>query len=371
MRFKSESQRKAMFANMNRMSDEPRKIQFKQANVIKFQTAPKESSVIKVKDLKDDIKFSEEYDDKPTVAVKRYGKEMMTVPVKRGGRDRDVYLLDEGKVLKVAKSPEGLVQNSYEGDSYLELVPEVYEKGADFVVAERADRNDPKSMKLLKPLKSYTQDDFLKRTSPLQAELNKIDEEYGTDMYNVLNYSPAVGDFTSPRNWGWKEDMPKIIDPASLSVEAIRVVERTSPIKRDWQQVLSDRRRVRRELGLDSRFSELDNIEYYKKRNRDNSVLVDVDIGKFDANWKKDPESYVGLNGEGGIGNRYNNVKEFLSTVKEPVEAPEVDRMKSIDVVSFTDGRHRVAALRDLGAKRTTLLVPKRDKQWFEDNFGI
>ena len=241
MRFVSDNQRKACFAAINRFSDNPIKIQFKQANVIKFKTTEKPKGV-------ETNKFSDgEY---PTVAIKRYGKEMMNVPVKKGGRDRDVYLLDKEKVLKVAKSPEGLVQNSYEGDSYLDLVPEVHEKGFDFVVVERADRNDPKSIKFLKPLKYYTQDDATKRTSELQEELHDIDEEYGTDMTNILNYSPHWGDFTSSRNWGWKEDMPKIVDPASLSIEAVRKLERTSPIRGEWQQVLSERRKARRELGL-------------------------------------------------------------------------------------------------------------------------
>jgi hypothetical protein len=40
------------------------------------------------------------------------------------------------------------------------------------------------------------------------------------------------------------------------------------------------------------------------------------------------------------------------------------------NVVSFNDGRHRTAALRDLGAKKITLIVPRKDKKWFQDNFG-
>jgi len=114
-------------------------------------------------------------------------------------------------------------------------------------------------------------------------------------------------------------------------------------------------------------------VEFIKPVGRDRSdyVLVDVDMGKFDESWKKDSEYYVGEGGKGGIGSRYDSMKELLSTTTEPIDAPEVTRMHSNDVVSFTDGRHRVAALRDLGAKKATILVPKEDKEWFEDNFGV
>lgn len=132
--------------------------------------------------------------------------------------------------------------------------------------------------------------------------------------------------------------------------------------------VLIAKKHIREE---DNKFSDINDLEFYKKRNRDNYAMVDVDMDKFDANWKKDPEYYVGLEGEGGMRDRYETVKGFIEGTNEPIEAPEVTRVKSSDIVSFTDGRHRAAVLRDLGAKRMTLLVPDRDKQWFEENFGV
>jgi hypothetical protein len=333
MRFKSDKQRKAVFARMGN-------------------------------------KFSDyEYDYK-NVAIKKYGKQMQEVPAIKGGRDRNVYLLNEENVLKVAKSPEGLMQNTCEGDCYF-AVPEVGERGSDYVVVERANRDDPRTRKFLKPLEGYSQTQVQLHPSNLQQDLQKIDEEYGTDIYNVLNYDVAWNDFTAPWNWGWKEDMPLLVDPGALSMNAITKLERHDPTRKEWQLILDERRRARRELGLDNKFSDLDDLTYFKKRNRDDYDLVEVDLGKFDANWKKDPEYYVGPGGEGGIGNRYDNIKDFLINASEPIEAPEVTRMKSIDVVSFTDGRHRAAVLRDLGAKKMTILVPKEDKQWFEDNFGV
>lgn len=387
MRFKSDSQRKAVFAQMNRFSSsEDRKFDFKLANIIKFKSKPKEEVVIEVKDTKDwdakakklvdefdESKFSDreyEYDYK-NVALKKYGKEMQDVPVIKSGRDRNVYLLNEENVLKVAKSPEGLMQNTCEGDCYFNIVPDVSEKGSDYAVVERADRDDPRTRKFLKPIQGYHQTQVELHPSNLQNDLLKIDEEYGTDVYNILNYDVAWNDFTAPRNWGWKEDMPKLTDAGALSTHAIKKLEKGDPTRTEWRMILDERRKTRKELGLDNKFSDLDDLTYVKKRNRDNYALVNVDLDKFDTNWKKDEGYYVGPGGEGGIGSRYENVKEYLTTTKEPVEAPEVTRMKAIDVVSFTDGRHRAAVLRDLGAKKMTILVPKEDKGWFEDNFGV
>ena len=105
--------------------------------------------------------------------------------------------------------------------------------------------------------------------------------------------------------------------------------------------------------------------------NRKDYALVDVDMDNFDKSWQKDEGYYVGPGGEGGIGQRYENMKKLVDTTTEPIDAPEVTRMHSANIVSFTDGRHRVAALRDLGAKKVTIMVPKEDKEWFEDNFGV
>ncbi len=56
------------------------------------------------------------------------------------GSDRDVYDLGNGKALKVAKTARGLNQNIYEGDYYLKgIVPEVYERGLNYVVVEKVD----------------------------------------------------------------------------------------------------------------------------------------------------------------------------------------------------------------------------------------
>ena len=56
------------------------------------------------------------------------------------GSDRDVYDLKNGKVLKVAKTARGLEQNIYEGDGYLSFVPQMYERGLNYVVVDNVPR---------------------------------------------------------------------------------------------------------------------------------------------------------------------------------------------------------------------------------------
>ena len=269
MRFRSPDQRKAVFANINRFSNEDKKIGFKVAHLLKFKSEPKEEVVIEMKDSKewddkakklidefDENKFSDhDYSgdykyDYENVALKKYGKHMNEVPVKKGGRDRDVYLLDEEKVLKVAKSPEGLMQNTVEGDAGLDIVPNVSETGSDYVLAERADRNDPRSMRFLKPLREYHQVQIEHHPSELQGDLEALDNEYGTDTLNILSYDVNWKDFTAPRNWGWKNDMPKLIDPGALSQNVLHKVAKDDPTRREWQLILEERRKTRRDLGL-------------------------------------------------------------------------------------------------------------------------
>jgi len=259
--FKSDSQRRAVFAQLNKFAIDPERI-----------------------------------------ALRRYGKEMHSVPMKRSGRDRDVYFMDEDKVLKVAKHPEGLIQNVYEGDSFLDIVPEVHERGEDYVVVERADRDDPRSLKFLKPMRAFAYletdprtNEATKRLHEFQDALQKVDEEYGTDTSDIVaNYTFAYNDFIAPRNWGWRNDMPKLVDPGALSVEAVHKLPRTDPTMRDWRDILYERRKARKELDLDKMnegeravFTHIPDIEIpdekpytFKERRKDVRDLIFEEFGK-------------------------------------------------------------------------------------------
>ena len=77
------------------------------------------------------------YNDKATnmSAAKRFGGKNLKGLKKIGsGRDRNVYALDKDKVLKVAKNPGGLTQNTSESNiEYLEMGKH-YETGLDYTV---------------------------------------------------------------------------------------------------------------------------------------------------------------------------------------------------------------------------------------------
>lgn len=81
--------------------------------------------------------------------------------------------------------------------------------------------------------------------------------------------------------------------------------------------------------------------------------LAEVDVSKLDEAWSKD-SMYVGPAGEGktSIGGRYENAKTFLKQAGasgQEVEASVVYFDEKTGEVSFEDGRHRFAALRDMG----------------------
>lgn len=87
---------------------------------------------------------------------------------------------------------------------------------------------------------------------------------------------------------------------------------------------------------------------------RHGDVLVDVNVQAFDASWKRDTDFYVAPGGQGGIGKRYAGFGQFLITTKEAIESSEV-YVDATGQVTFSNGRHRFAVLRDQGA--TTIPV--------------
>lgn len=93
---------------------------------------------------------------------------------------------------------------------------------------------------------------------------------------------------------------------------------------------------------------------------QDNMRLVEVDVAKLDAAWKKDTGYHLPPDGSNDIGNRRERFKEFLETGK-PVNAPRV--FLDEGRVSFEDGRHRTAVLRDMGKSKIVVAVDKSQVQ--------
>lgn len=74
--------------------------------------------------------------------------------------------------------------------------------------------------------------------------------------------------------------------------------------------------------------------------------LVPIRTGALDQLWKRDHGFYIGKNGEDQIKDRYQRFGKWLQD-NELIEAPTVSIMNN--KVSFYNGRHRFAWLRDHG----------------------
>jgi hypothetical protein len=98
-------------------------------------------------------------------------------------------------------------------------------------------------------------------------------------------------------------------------------------------------------------------------------VAVKVDIAKLDAFWKQNPNHYVGPGGVGEIKGRYTNAMDFLKKTKKGVHMPRLG-LTDDNKPSITDGRHRIAAMRDMGKKTIYITVDKSEAAQFRKLIG-
>jgi hypothetical protein len=96
--------------------------------------------------------------------------------------------------------------------------------------------------------------------------------------------------------------------------------------------------------------------------------VVWVDVMKLDQSWRDD-SCYVGPGGTGeSIEGRYEAVGKYISAAR-PLYMPSVC-LDDDGVICFTDGRHRVAWLRDHGVEALPIEVPPRQAAVIEARFG-
>ena len=147
------------------------------------------------------------------------------------GSDRVVFDLGDGNVLKVANNARGLAQNMQEGDQELigkGMLPQVYETGLNYVVAEKLEVLKPKDRVpvydlrtgeqydtedadvMIEELTPYGQADFDTRNPDLVDVL----KNYG--LQDFLNYDIIYGDLTNIENWGFKEGKPVHLDAGTF-----------------------------------------------------------------------------------------------------------------------------------------------------------
>jgi hypothetical protein len=179
------------------------------------------------------------------------------------GSDRDVYDLGDGKVLKVAKTARGLTQNIYEGDFYLKgIIPEVFERGLNYVVAENTPRIKTSDVvetfdadgnvigkttagKMLSDLSAFSQKDFDNKTSKLQDVLTK----YG--LQDIMSYEVLWGDFTAPRNWGYKDGKAYHSDGGTFGgVDMIDSYKnKTNLSDPEFRKIYEESKRLKKQFG--------------------------------------------------------------------------------------------------------------------------
>jgi hypothetical protein len=98
-----------------------------------------------------------------------------------------------------------------------------------------------------------------------------------------------------------------------------------------------------------------------ERSRRDRDVMVWVSAAKLDRAWKKDESFYIAPGGTGpsSIGGRYQQFEGFLTRARQigtPVEMSQV-YVDEAGGVSFVDGRHRFAVLRDQGVSKVPVAV--------------
>ena len=179
-----------------------------------------------------------------------------------GGTTRDVYDIGNNRVIKIAKSPRGLEQNSSlnYGDMNIlgPFVPQIYERGEDYVVVENVPRNDKAVREYLKPLQKFTQTDFEDRG----REIQEVMEEMG--LTDFFNYEVLWNDFKSRRNWGQRENGEFVlIDEGALNKNVTARSEVPAWAREDWENI-KRRRRGEGGVQLSQAIAPLENtlIEY-------------------------------------------------------------------------------------------------------------
>jgi len=86
-------------------------------------------------------------------------------------------------------------------------------------------------------------------------------------------------------------------------------------------------------------------------------ILVRVNLARFDALWKKDTGGYLDPNDPGLRTRRAKMLQHLTSAPQVDLYASEVYYDANRDWITFVDGRHRVAVLRELGATEIAVAV--------------
>ena len=164
-------------------------------------------------------------------------------------------------------------------------------------------------------------------------------------------YNNVLNDVLSKHNLDMNDD----INRTNISVHLMRLAKKRGLFREN-------------EFSRNPKFVKPDNIE-----NPQDYVPVKVNVEKFNEYWKKNPDNYFEKESV-ALEDRYEGVKKEVEK-SDKIYMPEVyakpGSVPGMDAVDVADGRHRSASVRDLGFKTMEIFVPKHQKEWFEERMGV
>ena len=196
--------------------------------------------------LKKNLKIEKKYkvDNESKYAHERFDLSKADL-LSDSGSDRSAYEMPDGKILKIVKTARGLAQNLGEGLNW-KLLPKMYEKGKDYVIVEKVNRDDKRTNEMLRGLQGYRGDDWAKKTPGILREFKRLSKEYpGCEFEEVVNHDLIFGDFKKAKNWGWKEERPYLLDAGTIMPEILDK-NFVNQFKELWFEIVKIRREARR-----------------------------------------------------------------------------------------------------------------------------
>jgi hypothetical protein len=110
-------------------------------------------------------------------------------------------------------------------------------------------------------------------------------------------------------------------------------------------------------------------VQFVRRPNMDRYVMVMADVDRLDAGWQQDPNGYLPTEtaGPSEVTGRRQDFKNFLAKGK-PVEPSVIHVDKN--GVTFRDGRHRFAVLRDAGVKQVPVMIERGQANAFSARYA-
>ncbi len=298
-------------------------------------------------------------------AAKRFGGKNIGKLQRIGqGRDRTVYALDKDKVLKVAKNPGGLTQNTMESAlDYPTGQIKHYETGMDYVVMERAQPSGKATTKMLRSLKKAKDESYSQNEHKQRADFFNSPhfEASGLDASDFSSHSVIPGEFAAKRQWGEKDGQPVLIDGGALMdgpdlrrhrVKDFQQVANIDTSKappwqlEEWQEVQRQRRQYRHK-GKDK-------IKHPK--------IINIPIEKA---WDyRKAQAYPGDMSPKRTDTTMNKLRKGMSAGRfDPIEATTQD----LEEGRLQEGKHRLIVAKELGMKTVPIKIQKEKSSYNDD----